>query len=305
MKMKDTECAICEIKDGFTILYKENLPANDKITNSFAPRRVRDYYHYRIVKCDNCGLVRSNPIFEQKELSEFYSKSTCSYTNEDENIPLNITYGNYLQKLLKECKPGLDSYLDIGTSNGFMLEKALELGFKKVAGIEPSTDAVSKSDPKIRDYITCGMFTKESFSNDVFDVVTFFQTFDHIAEPNQFLNNVYNILKPNGYVLAINHNFNSLSSKILKDKSPIIDIGHTYLYDLDTMKSIFSKNGFEDIITFPVKNIVTISRLIELSPITTSKKNSLKKIIRKLNFSQRMVTLYLGNLGIIARKASQ
>ena len=133
-------------------------------------------------------------------------------------------------------------------------------------------------------------------------MISFFQTFDHIIEPNEFLQNVRKILNEKGFVIAINHNIGSISYKFLKEKSPIIDIGHAYIYDLTTIREIFEKNKFTVLKVFPVQNIVTFSRLLELIPINEKLKNILSKIQSGIGTENFQIKLYLGNLGIFAKK---
>jgi len=302
MELEKTKCAICETLDNSTQIYPERIPKQGLDASPYAPRRERDYLHYAIVKCNKCKLLRSDPLINKKKLEELYFDSECTYTIENENIPLKKTYGHYLDKVLKKYNVGGKSFLDIGCSNGFILEKALELGFRHIKGVEPSLDAIEKALPNIKPFIINGMFDKKKFEKESFDMITFFQTFDHIAEPNIFLKSCFDILENKGFILAINHNANSLSAKILREKSPIIDIGHTYLYDLITMRKIFEKNNFVVHDVFPIQNIVSIERFIGLLPLQPKTANKLKKIARIFKVNESSLKLPLGNLGIIAQK---
>jgi hypothetical protein len=132
MKLKPTKCAICNSFDNSRIIFPQRLPAHNLDASPYAPRRKRDFFHYRIVECKNCGLLRSDPLINENELKQFYFDSECTYTDENENVPLKKTYGNYFRNILKKYNIGKESFLDIGCSNGFILEKAIEFGFKKI-----------------------------------------------------------------------------------------------------------------------------------------------------------------------------
>jgi len=302
MKLISTKCAICNAFGNSKILFPQRLPNQNLDASPYAPRRKRDFFHYRIVKCENCGLLRSDPLIDEKELKQFYFDSECTYTDENENIPLKKTYGSYFIDMLKKYNIKKKSFLDIGCSNGFILEKALELGFEKVTGVEPSKDAIDQASPTIKPFIINGMFDDKIFEQNSFDMITFFQTFDHITEPNIFLQNCFKVLKEDGFILAINHNAKSFSAKIMGEKSPIIDIGHAYLYDLTTMKKIFEQNNFVVHNVFPIKNIVSIERLIQLLPIRSSISEKIQYLARLLKINKCLLKLPLGNLGIIAQK---
>ena len=278
MDMRKTKCALCCTQDDYTILYAENLPTSGISSVEYDSRRMRDYMHFQIVKCKTCNLVRSDPIIDPELIDNLYKQSDCSYTTEKENEPLARTYGRYLENIVNSYDVNRSSYLDIGCSNGFMIEKAIEMGFSNARGIEPSLAAIEHASDKIKARIIPGMFDSSKFENEAFDLISFFQTFDHIIEPNGFLQDVRKKLNEKGFVIAINHNIGSISYKFLREKSPIIDIEHTYLYDLTTMRKIFEKNQFKVHKVFPVKNWVTLSRLLELMPINEKSKNILAKI---------------------------
>jgi SAM-dependent methyltransferase len=302
MEMKKTKCTVCDIFNNSKILHSENLPVAGISSVDFAPRKKYHSIHYQIVKCKTCNLVRSDPMVDPKLIDNLYEKSDCAYTFEKENEPLAKTYGRYLENIVNSHNVKRNSYLDIGCSNGFMIEKAIEMGFSNVRGVEPSLDAIEHASQKIKDRIIPGMFDPSKFKNETFDLVSFFQTFDHIIEPNEFLQNVRKILNEKGFVIAINHNIGSISYQFLKEKSPIIDIGHAYLYDLSTMRKIFEKNNFEVLKVFSVQNIITFSRLLELVPINEKLKNILSRIQNGLGIGNFQIPLYLGNLGIFAKK---
>jgi len=300
--MRKTKCALCCTQDDYTILYAENLPTSGISSVEYDSRRMRDYMHFQIVKCKTCNLVRSDPIIDPELIDNLYKQSDCSYTTEKENKPLARTYGPYLENIVNSYDVNRSSYLDIGCSNGFMIEKAIEMGFSNARGIEPSLAAIEHASDKIKARIIPGMFDSSKFENEAFDLISFFQTFDHIIEPNGFLQDVRKKLNEKGFVIAINHNIGSISYKFLREKSPIIDIEHTYLYDLTTMRKIFEKNQFKVHKVFPVKNWVTLSRLLELMPINEKSKNVLAKIQNGLGIQNMQLPLYLGNLGIYAQK---
>ena len=302
MDMRKTKCALCCTQDDYTILYAENLPTSGISSVEYDSRRMRDYMHFQIVKCKTCNLVRSDPIIDPELIDNLYKQSDCSYTTEKENKPLARTYGRYLENIVNSYDVNRSSYLDIGCSNGFMIEKAIEMGFSNARGIEPSLAAIEHASDKIKARIIPGMFDSSKFENEAFDLISFFQTFDHIIEPNGFLQDVRKKLNEKGFVIAINHNIGSISYKFLREKSPIIDIEHTYLYDLTTMRKIFEKNQFKVHKVFPVKNWVTLSRLLELMPINEKSKNVLAKIQNGLGIRNMQLPLYLGNLGIYAQK---
>lgn len=297
MKLNKIPCPICEQEKNFDILYKKNFNPSDLNVKIFSARRLPDKIHYRLVKCKKCGLVRSSPTADIKHLNTLYEKSLMTYNEEVSNLVQ--TYLNSAKEILSKL-PKDAKILEIGCGNAFVLEAIYKLGYKNVYGIEPSLDAVKKSNPKIKKNIKINVLKSNLFPKKSFDFIFFFQTFDHIPKPNLFLKECYQLLKANGYIMSYNHNIDSLSSKILGEKSPIIDIEHTFLYSPRTIKSIFEKHKFNVQKVYSPYNILSLKHLFWLIPLPLSIKqrilNSNKDILNK------KIKLQLGNLCLVAQK---
>ena len=297
IKYKKTKCPICDTFDNYKILYKRNFKDSDLNTKVFSARRLPDRKHYQIVKCLKCGLVRSNPTTDSKLLEKLYQKSILTYDDEINN--LIDTYFDSLKPILKRL-PKTANILEIGCGNGFVLEKIYQSGYKNVFGIEPSINAVKKASKNIKNKITVGMFKPKLFPKNKFDLIFLFQTLDHISNPNEFIKECSRITKYGGYFLAFNHNVESLSAKILKEKSPIIDIEHTFLYSPKTIKTIFTKNKFYVEKIYSPYNILSLKHFVWLFPLPTNIKQKL--LNSKLAILNKKIKIYLGNLCLIARK---
>jgi len=296
-KLYKTYCPICGSKKNFKVLYKTNFSLDDLNDTIFSARRIPDKIHYQLVKCKNDGLVRSNPIADHSVLEVLYKKSKFTYQDETDN--LTNTYYQALQKVLKNIDKN-SKILEIGCGNGFVLKKLYQHGYKNIYGIEPSIDAKNNADKKIANNIITDILKPKLFHKKSFDFIFFFQTFDHIPNPNEFLKLCYSLLKKGGYILSFNHNINSFSSKILKEKSPIIDIEHTYLYNPQTMKLIFENNKFHTVTTFSPNNIVSLRHLVWLFPLTIKLKKKLLESKHKV--LNKIIKIKLGNICYIGQK---
>lgn len=297
MKLNNVSCPICETDKNFTVLYPKNFSLSDLNVKIFSARRLPDKIHYRLVKCKKCGLVRSNPVADIKELNKLYKKSLMTYDEEVDNLV--STYINSLKPILKKL-PKSAKILEIGCGNAFVLKAIYNLGYKNVYGVEPSYDAVKKTDSKIKKNIKIDILKPGLFPKNTFDLIFFFQTFDHIPTPNKFLKECYQLLKTNGYILSFNHNIDSLSSKLLKEKSPIVDIEHTFLYSPQTIQNIFTKNKFTVQKVFSPYNILSLKHFLWLIPMP----RKIKQQILSSNSAilNKKIKLQLGNLCLVAQK---
>jgi len=297
INLKYIKCPICESDNNYKILYKKNFKLSNLNTKIFSARRLPDKIHYQLVKCNQCGLVRSTPVVDIKYLSQLYKKSLLTYDDEINN--LTTSYINSVKPILKKLAKNA-KILEIGCGNGFVLKAIYDLGYRNVFGIEPSTDAISKSNSKIKKNIVTDILKPALFDKESFDFIFFFQTFDHIPEPNKFLKECNQLLKTNGHILAFNHNVDSFSSKLLGEKSPIIDIEHAFLYSPKTIKTIFKKNGFTINKVYSPKNTLSIKHLFWLLPIP---KNIKQKIVKSnLNILDKKINIKLGNVCIEGQK---
>ena len=125
-------------------------------------------------------------------------------------------------------------------------------------------------------------------------------TLDHISDPNTFIKNCYQLLDKGGYLVAFNHNIDSFSSKLLGEKSPIIDIEHTCLYSPQTITKLFIKHKFNVMNVYSPKNVISLRHLIWLAPFPNKIKEALIKI--NSNLLNHKISVKLGNLCIIVQK---
>ena len=281
------------------MLYESNYTMDSFSSKVFSARRLPDRVHHRIVKCNSCGLVRSDPATDSDSLARLYGQSEFTY--DAQIADLKITYGRFLANL-NRYKVNKQSLLEIGSGNGFFLEEAFRQGYKYIRGIEHSEDAIQKASPIVRPNLVCDVMRPGLFPGGTFDVICMFQVFDHVADPNGLLKECWNILKPGGFILSVNHNVAALSARLLKENSPIIDIEHPYLYSLLTMRKIFAMHGFVVHEVKPVRNRYNISYLVHLLPVRSRLKTVVLNRLRQSAFGRIPIPIWLGNLRIIAQK---
>jgi len=296
--MIHTQCAICETDAWDRELYPDRLGADAATYTRFSARRQPDRVHYRIVRCQKCGLIRSDPVLPEEELARLYCGSAFDY--EEESVCARVTYARYVGESLPLVK-GRTRMLEIGCGNGFFLEKALELGFAEVHGVEPSRQAVEAASPAVRGRIKNELFQEGLYPPGSFSLVCGFQVLDHLTRPNEALRACRALLEPGGLALFINHDVGAWTNRILGERSPIIDIEHTYLYDKKTMVRIFCKNGFEVLRVFPVRNEYPLAYWCKMAPVPACLKIRLLPVLRRSRCGRWILPMRAGNLGILAR----
>ncbi len=260
--MINTTCTICN-HDRARQIYRANFDLSKINENIFSARRSPDRIHYRMVRCQTCGLLYSNPIFSPEEIELLYKKSDATYLEHVKN--LNETYGHYLA-LLDTRVDIKDKLLEIGCGPGFFLTCAKSMGYKEVWGVEPSQKSIELAPQSIQPFILPTLFRPNLFPPQTFDLICSFQTLDHVTDPNETLQEMYRILKPSGFIFIIIHDSKAPQARILGRYSPIIDIAHIYLFDKITLKKIAEKNKFTVDKVFDVINIHSFAYWLHLFP---------------------------------------
>ena len=299
LELISTTCAICSTANNASVLYRANFDAEAFNPDVFSARRIPDMVHYQIVRCKACGLVRSDPVVDANVLKLLYQQSNFTYSQDIPN--LSRTYGRYLRKTEKYEIPKRH-LLEIGCGNGFFLEQAQLQGYREITGVEPSEDAIQQATPAIRPRIICDTLRPGLLPENTFSVICMFQTFDHVSEPGVLLKECVRLLQPGGVMLCLNHNVEALSARILKEKSPIIDIEHTYLYSPKTMKRLFELHGLRVLEVGSAWNIIRLHSLLRLFPMSARIKQKLLGVASRTPWNKLSFKLPLGNLYILAQK---
>lgn len=298
--MHHTLCALCETDQWDRLAYPEKLPAGSLTGERFSARRMPDQVHYRMVRCGNCGSLRSDPVLDDDELARLYSASRMTYGDEAEYA--GETYAGYLRDSMM-LAPSRERLLEIGCGPGFFLERALAMGWQNACGVEPSRDAIEQAPPAVRDRIRNDCFREGLFDDDSFDMICGFQVFDHMPNPNDVLQACRRMLRKGGVVLWIHHDASAWTHRVLGEHSPIIDVEHMFLFDQPTMTRLLQKNRFEVLRVFPVRNRYPLYYWLSLAPLPGSLKRRVIPGLRQTAVGQVPLSWRAGNFGIVGRLA--
>ncbi len=291
----NTNCLFCENSPD-KVLFPEKLHDSSFTGFSFSARRERQREHYRIVRCEKCGLIRSDPIIDLNTIDNLYTESSCLSQHE---IPYAAkTYAKLTSKLLKKYSPNrIQSLLEVGCGTGFFLKEALGMGLKEVLGFEPSRDCCEKADATVDGLIINSVFDSDMIDGKTFDLICSFHVFDHLPNPRKTIASLSQHLSANGMLLLVVHDVESLSAKILGDYSPIFDVEHIYLFSKNTIKILLENADFKTLETGSLTNTYPLEYWMRMAPFIST----LRKFFPQ-NLAQLPVSLNAGNLYILAQK---
>ena len=290
-------CPICDTDHHSEIVYNENLPSKLEEIN-FSGRKKPDGYHYEMVRCRNCSLLYASSIYEVEITNKLYEVSDFPYKEELDG--LTKTYGNCLS-YTEDLIPKKENFLEIGCGNGFLLEVAINQGWKNVSGIEPSIAAINQAKPNIRKKIIHSTFKSNSLEKNSYDLVFFAMVLEHVPNVSEFLSEIFKILRSDGVIIGICHDERHFLSKLLKNKHPIINDEHNYVFGKKTLKKIFLKNKFKDIKISDLKNYYSVDYWFNMAPIPEIIKKPLKLISKSFSKDQN-IGIKAGNIFLVGKK---
>jgi SAM-dependent methyltransferase len=295
-----TRCAICGTLGDAIELFPASLTPEAFDARHFSARRLPDRVHYRMVRCNRCGLVRSDPAGDPAAVAGLYARSTFDY--QDEVPHLRRTYGRYLDRLDRHGAQR-DGLLEIGCGNGFFLEEALRRGYRDVRGIEPSRDAIESASASARPLIVEDVLRPGVLPEQSTGVVCLFQVFDHLPDPGAALDELHRILRPGGLALILNHDAGAPSATLLRERSPIMDVEHYYLYSRTTLGRLAAAHGFDVAESGSVWNDYSLGYVARLLPLPSGMKRNVQRFLEWTHLATLRVKLPLGNLYVVAKRS--
>jgi 2-polyprenyl-3-methyl-5-hydroxy-6-metoxy-1,4-benzoquinol methylase len=162
----------------------------------------------RICRCQHCGYVFVNPRPTQREIVEFYSRSTQYDPWLDEEGARRALWMRRLRIVLKCRHSG--SLLDVGTGTGQFL--AVARRFFEVHGTEVSESGVRIARERYGLNVSHGELGSIGFGCK-FDVVTVFHVLEHVPSPSSTLEACRELMKDDGVlIIAVPNDIHKLRS---------------------------------------------------------------------------------------------
>jgi len=198
--------------------------------------------HHAIVKCSECGLVYSNPRWDDSELMDSYETvQDPLYLQEREGRVL--TFEQHLRPLEEITGPANGRrLLDVGCYIGVFLEIAAKHGWD-AWGVEPSQWAAEQAG-RLGLNVIGGTLEGANLPDESFDVVTLWDVIEHVADPIGEIRRVHRILKAGGLIVIHTMDINSLFARVMGPRWPWLMEMHIYYFSQRTMAAMLEKAGF-------------------------------------------------------------
>jgi 2-polyprenyl-3-methyl-5-hydroxy-6-metoxy-1,4-benzoquinol methylase len=213
---------------------------------------------FTILKCENCGLLFTNPRPEENDLGRYYKSSQyISHSNAKKGL-INKIYHFIRRHNHKKKYKLISSYrskgeiLDVGCATGEFLLFLKQKGWN-VFGIEPDADArqFAIENNKIEAFPESELV---KLGRDKFDVITLWHVLEHVSNLKPRITELYNLLKDDGILIIAVPNSQSLDAAHYGSFWAGYDVPrHLYHFDQKVIKDLFSKFNFSCIEIKPMK----------------------------------------------------
>lgn len=229
--------------------------------------RTQDFCDY--ARCTLCGFVYAPQVLTFESRSRLYGALTgrgvtevCCDPGEVEQdwrrfeLPLRL--------ILKYQREG--NLLDVGCGVGNFLARARNCGYK-VRGIETYVEFKEAAKQAFNVDVDIGLFEEMDLPEDGFQVVTLWETLEHIYDPRSALRQASRILSPNGILAVSVPNLANLGFLLLREYSSHRGGEHINFFSPSTLSRMLNDCGFRvvELRTTGNSNWQDLTNLIDLN----------------------------------------
>jgi SAM-dependent methyltransferase len=229
---------------------------------SLVYRNCRDRRHwlpgrFDLVRCRDCGLVRTDPRPSVGSIAEFYPPSYVSFAAE---VPSTSAWYAVLRSVVRlpyvlrygSADPWFrpsdtNRLLDVGCGTGVYLQAMVNLGWS-VRGVEPDAAAAARAAERLGvqpDRIFVGRVEDADFPPETFDLVTMAHVLEHLHHPRGVLERIRRWLRPGGMIRLWLPNFESIESRVFRKLWFGLDVPrHLYHFGPHTIRATLETVGF-------------------------------------------------------------
>jgi len=199
---------------------------------------------FRHGRCPECGLIYVNPVLRDDAVISHYRQenSWTRVLESDWQIQFDRLKFNYGLDVAEPYVSGR-KVLDVGAGNGHFLRVAAARDYQTV-GVELNSAHVARLRAegfRIIDH----PLEEAHLDGHSFDLITLWETLEHITRPGPLLMEIDRILRPGGVLLILVPNADSLSCRLLHEKSGTFG-GHSHVncFNLESLSRLLCRTGF-------------------------------------------------------------
>jgi len=294
---------ISDIATGRYIFETLSCPICDG--DQFTPLATRDRYGVpcRIVICETCSLVQTNPYLDQNSASIFYSEIFAplhrgSTEPTEKKFQDRRKYGAGIASwLMKNGVKPPARIVDVGCSSGGVLQGLTDAGFKGV-GIDIGADYVADAQSRGLEAIVGTLDDLDS--SQCPDVIAYCQSLEHFVPINQEIERMSRAAGKGTLLYIEVPGLFQLFPTYHLDLMRYFQLAHIWHFSPYTLQRLFAKHGFVQ-----VAGDGYIHALFRKSekPVDMGPPPSVAQVIAKLRRTERLRAIYPVKLLRSAKRA--
>ncbi|MFA5103949.1 MAG: glycosyltransferase [Candidatus Margulisiibacteriota bacterium] len=282
-----------------SLIYPKTFSKN-KGTGSYNCTSMTHGSHGNIVKCLQCGLVRTDPLPDEKGLLDNYSN--INETLYADNIGYRFKTFRYNLNKIASYLPKNGTLLDVGANCGAFLKIASEAGYT-AQGVEPSGWCTDYARQKLGQKVTKGTVSDLDPSEKEFDVVTMFDVLEHLLNPINDLELVNKRMKKGGMLILSTLDIDSILPKILGGKWPWLMDMHIYYFNSQIIEQILQKTGFKVVYSRGYTHIINLDYLLlKLENMSIWGAGNIGKFLRMVRINRIQLPISFGDIKLFVAK---
>ena len=229
------KCNVCQSKKFAIILDFNKKPIVHHLKTKTSIKNKS--YDFSIASCKDCSHLQIYKNINPKILYKNYL--TPSAWKNNWHIDLLLKKMVSIFNLNKN-----DKILEIGSNDGYFIDRFLKNNFKNIYGIEPSKDVFKISKDKghkvINDFFSHNIIKKKTNSNIKFDLIFFRHVLEHVSNLKSFFSQINQSLKGAGNLMieVPDHDMN------YENYDYTFWEEHTNYFNKDILKFLLYKNNF-------------------------------------------------------------
>ena len=211
---------------------------------------------FQVVRCQTCGLMRTNPRPAPESMSFYYPETYTPYQNTRVDVAADQTASALRQSLRAVIKRFVNLHVDsiphlnpgrmleIGCASGMYLHRLADEGWQ-VEGVEFSEQAAGAA-RALGYHIYTGPMEAAPAPDHPYDLVTGWMVLEHLHEPLKVLRKIHSSTNPKAWLALSVPNAGCFQLSLFRDRwFPLHLPNHLYHYTSETLTKVLDLGGWE------------------------------------------------------------